>query len=263
VPLLERLRFLTIVSGNLDEFFEVRVAELRESAFDRRCRGGRARASGSSRSARGAGRRASTALLNDLLIPALAAEGHRVPHDTLLDRTAQRAWAEQVFLTEIEPLLTPIALDPAHPFPRILNKSLNFVIELDGRDAFGRKAGIAVVQAPRALPRVLRVPTEVSGAPHGVMLLTSVVQRLRRPAVPRAGPCAVHQFRVTRNSELFVDDEEITDLREALQGELPQRHYGDAVRLEVPAALPASRCCSACCASSNWPRTTAIGSTAR
>jgi polyphosphate kinase len=150
----------------------------------------------------------------------------------------QRAWAERQFHADIEPLLTPIALDPAHPFPRILNKSLNFIVELDGQDAFGRRPGFAVVQAPRALPRVLRVPEEVSGARHGVMMLTSVLVGFVGQLFPGLQVRGVHQFRVTRNSELFVDDEEITDLRAALQGELPQRHYGDAVRLEVSAGCP-------------------------
>ena len=235
VPLLERLRFLTIVSGNLDEFFEVRVAELREIGDSHHVDAAAAR-----ESQRVIALRARLlverqyALLNDLLIPALAAEGV-VFHMTHSWTAAHREWAESVFLAEIEPLLTPIALDPAHPFPRILNKSLNFIVELEGEDAFGRRAGLAVVQAPRALPRVLRVPTAVSGAPHGVMLLTSVVQGFVARLFPGLEVKAVHQFRVTRNSELFVDDEEITDLREALQGELRQRHYGDAVRLEVPA----------------------------
>ncbi len=240
VPLLERLRYLTIVSSNLDEFFEVRVAELREIAASQHRDATAARDS-----LRAIARRARQlverqyALLNDRLIPAMAAEGI-VLHLTATWTDRQRDWAEQVFLAEIEPLLTPIALDPAHPFPRILNKSLNFIVELEGQDAFGRPAGLAVVQAPRALPRVLRVPEAVSGSPHGVMLLTSVVQGFVDRLFPGLEVRAVHQFRVTRNSELFVDDEEVTDLREALQGELRQRHFGDAVRLEVPAGCSAA-----------------------
>ena len=240
IPLLERLRYLTIVSNNLDELFEVRVAELKElmhadptTQLD----------SGpvaevlpavSERSGRMVAKQYE--LLNRTLTPALAAQGI-VIHLSSMWNEAQRAWAERVFIEEIEPLLTPIALDPAHPFPRILNKSLNFVIELEGVDAFGRKAGIAIVQAPRTLPRVIRVPPEVSGAPHGVMLLTSVVGGFVDQLFPGLAVRSVNQFRVTRNSELFVDDEEITDLRQALHSELTQRHYGDAVRLEVSAAI--------------------------
>jgi polyphosphate kinase len=235
VPLLERLRYVTIVSSNLDELFEVRVAELQELAAAGLPESPAVRESLSAIAER-AGRLVDRQyeLLNGTLMPALAAQGV-VFHMSATWTETQRNWAEQLFLDEIEPLLTPIALDPAHPFPRILNKSLNFIVELDGQDAFGRRAGIAVVQAPRALPRVVRVPERVSGAPHGVMLLSSVVQGFVDRLFPGLAVRGVHQFRVTRNSELFVDDEEITDLRAALQGELPQRHYGDAVRLEVSA----------------------------
>ena len=175
-------------------------------------------------------------LLNRTLTPAMASKGIVMLLSSAWTDT-QRAWAEQVFDDEIEPLLTPIALDPAHPFPRILNKSLNFVIELDGTDAFGRRAGIAIVQAPRALPRVIRVPSAVSGVPHGLMLLTSIVGGFVGRLFPGLDVRSVNQFRVTRNSELFVDEEEITDLREALHTELTQRHYGDEVRLEVSAGM--------------------------
>jgi polyphosphate kinase len=240
IPLLERLRYLTIVSNNLDELFEVRVAELNElmraDPATQLDSGPVAEVlkSVSERAGRMVARQYE--LLNRTLTPALADQGI-VIHLSSMWNEAQRAWAEQVFLDEIEPLLTPIALDPAHPFPRILNKSLNFVIELEGVDAFGRKAGIAIVQAPRTLPRVIRVPPAISGAPHGVMLLSSVVGGFVSQLFPGLAVRSVNQFRVTRNSELFVDDEEITDLRQALHSELTQRHYGDAVRLEVSAAI--------------------------
>ena len=239
-PLLERLRYLTIVSNNLDELFEVRVAELKElirvdplahidsgpvvealQAVAQRARRLVAR---------------QYRLLNGTLIPLLAREGILILMSQDWNE-AQRAWAEQVFMRDIEPLLTPIALDPAHPFPRILNKSLNFVIELEGTDAFGREAGIAVVQAPRMLPRVIAVPPEVAGAPHGVMLLTSIVGGFVDRLFPGLTVRSVNQFRVTRNSELFVDEDDVTDLREALHIELTQRQYGDEVRLEVSAAM--------------------------
>jgi len=237
VPLLERLRFLAIVSGNLDELFEIRVAELEELLLAGRGDGAALRRSLAAiheRARRLVARQ--YALLNHAILPQLAAHGvtvHAAAHWT----DAQRQWALKVFEDEVEPLLTPIALDPAHPFPRILNKSLNFLVELQGRDAFGRKAGIAVVQAPRALPRMLRVPPEVSGAPHGVMSLASIVEGFVDRLFPGLVVRSVHQFRLTRNSELFVDDEEVTDLRAALQGELVQRQYGDEVRLEVSAAV--------------------------
>ncbi len=238
VPLLERLRYVTIVSNNLDELFEIRVAELQQIA--RLGRDDSADAAVSlqaiSRSARALVDRQYT-LLNDTLKPLLVAEGV-VIHQMGDWNDAQRQWAGEVFDREVEPLLTPIALDPAHPFPRILNKSLNFIVELDGEDALGRRAGIAIVQAPRALPRVLSVPSEVSGHPHGMMLLTSIVQGFVGRLFPGMAVREVHQFRLTRNSDLFVDDEEVTDLREALQGELLQRQFGDEVRLEVSADAP-------------------------
>ena len=240
IPLLERLRYLTIVSNNLDELFEVRVAELKElvRADPMAHLDGTSVADSLRAVAERAGRLVTRqyVLLNRTLTPALAAEGIVMLLSSMWT-DAQRAWAEQVFDDEIEPLLTPIALDPAHPFPRILNKSLNFVIELDGTDAFGRRAGIAIVQAPRALPRVIRVPSAVSGVPHGLMLLTSIVGGFVGRLFPGLAVRSVNQFRVTRNSELFVDEEEITDLREALHTELTQRHYGDEVRLEVSAGM--------------------------
>ena len=240
VPLLERVRFIAIVSSNLDELFEIRVAEFKELLLAGRGDGHALRQSLAAiheRARRLVARQYE--LLNRTILPQLAAHG--VVVHTRLDWTdAQRKWAEHVFDTEIEPLLTPIALDPAHPFPRILNKSLNFIVELHGHDAFGRRAGVAIVQAPRALPRILRVPPEVSGVPHGVMPLTSIVQGFVDRLFPGLTVRSVHQFRLTRNSDLFVDDEEVTDLRAALQGELVQRQYGDEVRLEVSAGIPES-----------------------
>jgi polyphosphate kinase len=238
VPLLERLRYITIVSNNLDELFEIRVAELQQL--------------------RRLGRSDATQIAEQLKIIAvevrrLVAEQYRMLNEQVLPRLAeegvcvllssqwtdaQRQWAGEVFMRTIEPVLTPIALDPAHPFPRILNKSLNFIVELEGRDGFGREAGIVIVQAPRALPRVLPVPAAIAGAPHGVMLLSSIVQGFIDTLFPGLKIRESHQFRLTRNSDLFVDDEAVTDLREALQGELSQRQFGDEVRLEVSAATP-------------------------
>ncbi len=239
-PLLERLRFVTIVSSNLDELFEIRVAELKEIDFAGKAEAATARASIAAiteRTRRLLERQ--YRLLNDVLLPEMAAQGI-VFHPSKDWTDAQQQWAELTFLSEIEPLLTPIALDRAHPFPQILNKSLNFVVELEGTDAFGRKADIAIVQAPRALPRILSVPQSVSGAPHGLMLLTSVVQGFVARLFPGMLIRSLNQFRVTRNSDLFVDEEEVTDLRTALQGELPQRQFGDSVRLEVSAGCPES-----------------------
>jgi polyphosphate kinase len=136
------------------------------------------------------------------------------------------------------PLLTPIGLDPAHPFPRVLNKSLNFAVALEGRDAFGRNSGTAIVQAPRLLPRVIRLPEKIAGRGHYFVLLTSVLQAFVGALFQGMTVLGSHPFRVTRNSDLFLDEEEIKNLRTALQGELPQRHFGDSVRLEVATGCP-------------------------
>jgi polyphosphate kinase len=240
IPLLERLRYLTIVSNNLDELFEVRVAELKQ--FMRVDPDTQLDSGPVSEALTAVSRRAGRLvahqyeLLNEVMFPALSEQGIEILLSSDWNE-AQRAWAEKVFVEQIEPLLTPIALDPAHPFPRILNKSLNFVIELDGTDAFGRKADIAIVQAPRTLPRVLKVPKEVANAPHGLMLLTSIVGGFVDRLFPGLTLRSVNQFRVTRNSELFLDEDDITDLRQALHSELTQRQYGDEVRLEVSAAM--------------------------
>ena len=237
VPLLERLRYLTIVSGNLDEFFEVRVAELQELAGVDTASSLAAREQLDAIAVRaGLLITHQYEILIKVLTPAMKAEGIVI----LLSNEwtpAQRDWAEQMFTSEIEPLLTPIALDPAHPFPRISNKTLNFAVELDGRDAFGRRPGVAIVQAPRILPRVVRVPSAIAGAPHGVMLLTSIVHGFIDRLFPGLEVKSRAQFRLTRNSELFVDEEEITNLRLALRSELGQRHYGDGVRLELSAGM--------------------------
>ncbi|MDP3036487.1 MAG: polyphosphate kinase 1, partial [Rhodocyclaceae bacterium] len=146
---------------------------------------------------------------------------------------AQQEWIHDYFQREVMPVLTPIGLDPAHPFPRVLNKSLNFAVELEGLDAFGRNSGAAIVQAPRTLPRVIRLPRELTTVDHGFVFLSSILHRHVGELFSGMAVLGCYQFRVTRNSNLFVDDEEVKNLRTALQGELPQRHFGDGVRLEV------------------------------
>ncbi|MDO9243327.1 MAG: polyphosphate kinase 1 [Rhodocyclaceae bacterium] len=236
-PLLERLRFLCIVSSNLDEFFEIRVASVKEQVKMRSNATGPDR-----RSAQEVYRRITKeahvlideqyALLNDVILPALAKEGI-----VFLRRThwteAQQEWIHDYFQREVMPVLTPIGLDPAHPFPRVLNKSLNFAVELEGLDAFGRNSGAAIVQAPRTLPRVIRLPRELTTVDHGFVFLSSILHRHVGELFSGMAVLGCYQFRVTRNSNLFVDDEEVKNLRTALQGELPQRHFGDGVRLEV------------------------------
>ncbi len=237
MPLLERLRYLCIVSSNLDEFFEVRMAGLKEQilahsrvpSVDGLMPLQQFRAV--SQCANELIARQYT-LLNNSLIPQLA------EHDIhFIRRTqwnaAQAEWIRDYFFRELMPVLTPIGLDPSHPFPRVLNKSLNFMVELSGRDAFGRNSGAAVVQAPRSLPRVIRIPAEITGCEYGFVFLSSILHAHVNELFAGMTVEGCYQFRVTRNSELFVDDEETKNLRQALQGELPQRHYGAAVRLEV------------------------------
>ena len=237
VPLLERLRFLCIVSSNLDEFFEIRVAGIKEQV---KLNSRAASADGLSPSE--AFRRITHEahgviaeqyrLLNEVILPALAAEGIRF-YKRATWTPAQEEWIRGFFFREVMPVLTPIGLDPAHPFPRVLNKSLNFAVELEGRDAFGRAGGAAIVQAPRALPRVIQLPIEITGIEHGFVFLSSILHRHVGELFSGMNVLGCYQFRVTRNSDLWVDDEEVKNLRTALQGELPQRHFGDAVRLEV------------------------------
>ncbi len=241
-PLLERLKFLCIVSSNLDEFFEVRVAGLIDQIEHN------APATG----ADGMSPRQVKALvsveahqlierqyqiLNEQVLPQLAEQNIRFLRRTHWNH-AQQEWIRNYFFRELMPILTPIGLDPAHPFPRMLNKSLNFAVELEGKDAFGRNSGIAIVQAPRALPRVIKLPKEIAGCEHGFVFLSSILHAHVHELFSGMTVKGCYQFRVTRNSELLVDDEEATDLRKALQGELTHRQYGDEVRLEVADSCP-------------------------
>ena len=237
IPLLERLKYLCIVSSNLDEFFEIRVAGLKEQI----------KLGGIAASADGLTAQQTLQLVrkqahklierqyqlfNTDIIPALAGQGIQ-----FLRRPdwndAQRAWVKDFFFREVMPVLTPIGLDPAHPFPRVLNKSLCFAVELQGKDAFGRNSTRAIVQAPRVVPRTILMPPEISGCEHGFVFLSSILHAHVDELFSGMEVLGCFQFRVTRNSNLFVDEEEVKNLRLSLQGELPQRHFGDAVRLEI------------------------------
>jgi polyphosphate kinase len=244
VPLLERLKYLCIVSSNLDEFFEIRVAGLKEQAK----LGGLAAGPDGLEATQILKRLYAPThqliarqyqLFNDELVPALAQQGVKFLRRTHWN-DAQKAWVKDLFLREVMPVLTPIGLDPAHPFPRVLNKSLNFAVELQGKDAFGRNSAKAIVQAPRVLPRAILMPPEVSGCPYGFVFLSSILHAHVGELFAGMEVLGCYQFRVTRNSDLFVDEEEVKNLRISLQGELPQRHFGDAVRLEVADNCPAA-----------------------
>lgn len=237
VPLLERLRFLCIVSSNLDEFFEIRVSGIREQV---RLGNNASSTDGIQPAELLAFISAEVhhivseqyALLNDDILPALEREGIVFLRRGQWD-DAQSAWIHEFFLREAMPVLTPIGLDPAHPFPRVFNKSLNFAVELEGRDAFGRVSNTAIVQAPRVLPRIIRLPDRPGQAPYTFVFLSSMLHAHVGELFDGMNVHGCYQFRVTRNSDLFVDEEEVKDLRAQLKGELQQRHYGDAVRLEV------------------------------
>jgi len=207
VPLLERLRFLCIVSSNLDEFFEIRLSGVKEQIKLGAAAGGpdgltplevfrqvAARAQGIvERQYR---------LFNEEILPSLAKEGIR-----FLRRAewtpGQQEWIRDYFFREMMPVLTPIGLDPAHPFPRVFNKSLNFAVELEGRDAFGRDSRAAIVQAPRVLPRVIRLPKSVAQGPNDFIFLTSILHQHVGELFAGMNVLGCYQFRVTRNSDLF------------------------------------------------------------
>ena len=241
LPLLERVKFLCISCANLDEFFEIRVAGLKElieagaavpAATENLGVGDLLKAI-RERAARLVGEQYQ--LLNDSLMPELAKNGVVfVTPDTWTQ--AQAAWLSDYFVREVEPVLSPLALDPARPFPKILNKSLNFAVVVEGEDGFGRNSGLAVVQAPRSLPRLIRLPDEL-GSRHFVFL-ASIVEAFVSRLFGGMEMRGCYQFRVTRNSDLFVEQEEVDDLLRAVQGELASRRYGDAVRLETAHDCP-------------------------
>ncbi len=236
VPLLERLRYLCIVSSNLDEFFEVRAAPhltahrgddpkgslytaqtfkaLSDAAHDMVAR--------------------QYALYNDELLPAFGKHGIRIVSHG--ERNAvQRRWVKEYFEREVRPLLIPVGLDPSHPFPQVANKSLNFIVRLGGHDAFGRENEIAIVKVPRVLPRFIHMPAR--GANKGTLFvsLSSIIRAHLNELFPGRTVGQFSQFRVTRHSDLAVDEDDVKNLRTALRQGLEQRHYGQAVRLEVSA----------------------------
>ncbi len=247
IPLLERLRFLCIFSTNLDEFFEIRVSGLQQKVelgalhnepdnispkqvlqlISERARGLVAE---------------QYETLNLILDHHLAAENIRFVRRNEWN-TCMDNWLKEYFINELQPIISPLALDPAHPFPRILNKSLHFIVSLKGKDAFGRNSGLAIVQTPRALPRFIQLPhKECECGPDDFVFLSSIVHAYVSSLFPGMSVKGCYQFRVTRNSDLYVDEEEIDDLLRAVEGELGSRRYGDAVRLEAAHDCPEAIC---------------------
>ena len=236
VPLLERLRYVCIVSSNMDEFFEVRYADLLEAS-----------------KLRGTGVtplyladisaeahelvRDQYEVFNSKLLPQLCEAGVVILNHADRDET-QRDWVARFFRKQVQPLLTPIGLDPSHPFPQVANKTLNFIVKLAGKDAFGRDNAIAIVRIPRVLPRVIKLPANVSGGRQAFVLLSSVVRAHLTELFPGREIEAFSQFRLTRDSDIEVDEDDVTDLRKALRSKMSTRQFGQAIRMEVVHSCP-------------------------
>jgi len=245
IPLLERLRYLYLSSTILDEFFEVRVAGFKQMAKAGSSQTGLDNLSPGevlkavqARVRELVGRQYQ--ILNQVLLPALAKQSiHTIRRADWTKK--QESWLQGFFHNELLPILSPMGLDPAHPFPRILNKSLNFIVSLTGKDAFGRNSGLAIIHVPRSLPRIIQLPAEeTDSGPHDFVFLSSIVHAYADELFHGMTVTGCFQFRVTRNSELFVDEEEVEDLLRAVEGELFSRNYGNSVRLEVADNCPES-----------------------
>ena len=243
VPLLERLRFLCISCTNLDEFFEIRVAGLKQ-----RMEIGAPAQGPEKIPAKDVFEelhkevstlvRQQYEVLNQSMFPELTAAGVRFVQSEEWN-SEQQAWLKEYFEEQVVPVLTPLTFDPSRPFPRILNKSLNFVVRLHGRDAFGRRRHRGMVQAPRSLPRIIELPQHLSKTgEHNYVFLSSIIRVHVDNLFPglKVGGC--YQFRVTRNSDLYIDDEEVSDLVRALEGQLEASRYGAAVRIEIGHECP-------------------------
>ena len=243
VPLLERVRFLTITCANLDEFFEIRVSRLqRQVELGLTASGTDGLPPGETLNRIHEEARAIVTeqyrIWGDVQLPALADAGVQLQQASQWT-DEQTKWVEGYFRREVVPVLTPIGLDPAHPFPHVQNKNQNLLVSLDGQDAFGRQSGIAIVQVPRSLPRVLAMPGGRAGV-QDFVLLSTIIQACVGELFPGMTVRNVVAFRVTRDADLWLAEEDADDLLEALQGELHRRRYGDAVRLEVAGHCPDS-----------------------
>ena len=241
-PLQERLKFLLIFSSNMDEFFEIRVAGLKgQIAFDHELLGPdailprQALATISAIAHQQIERQ--YRILNESILPELARHGLRIVrrHEWT---TKQKHWVRRYFRHEVAPLVTPIGLDPTHPFPLLVNKSLNFIVQLEGVDAFGRDSGLAIVPAPRVLPRLIPMPAEICEGQDSQVMLSSIIHAHVDELFPGMQMLGCYQFRLTRNADLTIDPEDTDDLARALRGELYTRRFGDAVRLEVADNCP-------------------------
>ncbi|MDP2284781.1 MAG: polyphosphate kinase 1 [Pseudohongiella sp.] len=242
-PLLERLMFLLIFSSNLDEFYEIRVSGLKKQlGFGRQRPGPDGKypqevMSEVHQIVRQA-LQEQYRILNEELLPALAATKIKFLYRHEWDEKLS-SWTQEYFRNEVLPVISPLGLDPAHPFPRLVNKSLNFILSLEGKDAFGRDSGLAIVPAPRALPRLIKVPSHITPDGDNFIFLSSVIHEHVEEFFPGMKVKECHQFRVTRNSDLEMSNVEVEDVASALQGELHLRRFGAAAKLEVGAGCPA------------------------
>lgn len=242
IPLLERLKFLCISSTNMDEFFEVRMASMYELAKNPLAKTQPENLHPSeiipcleAFAKEIVDEQYDT--LNHILVPELEEHGIRfLRRNHWTDKT--REWIKDYFRRFLQPVLSPMGLDPSHPFPRVLNKSLNFIVSLEGEDAFGRSNGLAIVQVPRSLPRIIKLPPEASDGDNDFVFLSSILHGNVSHLFPGMTVTGCHQFRLTRNTNLFIDEEEVDDIMSALQGELTGRQYGNAIRLEVSDQCP-------------------------
>ena len=241
IPLLERLKYLCISCTNLDEFFEIRAATVKTALqytapllpdnMDPQLALERIYALSNKLV------HEQYALWNETLRPELSDAGiHILGRETWT--STKKRWLHDYFKHEIMPVLSPLALDPAHPFPQILNKSLNVAVILEGKDAYGRRGGIAIVRAPRSLPRIIQIPEKYSGGTDDYVFLSAILTEFVGDLFPGMKVKGAYQFRVTRNSELFVDEEEVENLASALKDELHSRGYNPAVRLEIAKDCP-------------------------
>ncbi|WP_227672913.1 polyphosphate kinase 1 [Psychrobacter lutiphocae] len=240
-PLLERLFFLIIFSSNMDEFFEIRVAGLMQHLNHGNIsnKPDKMRPSEVLQEISDVAHKAideQYRILNEDILPALAKEDIRYLKRSELN-AKQSQWMKDYFINQVMPVLTPISIDPAHPFPRLVNKSLNFIVSLEGKDAFGRDINLAIVPAPRSLPRVIRLPDELTGGKNHHIMLSAVIHEHVGKLFPGMSVTGCHQFRLTRNADLELADD-VEDIAKALEGELDNRRFGDKVRLEVTTNCP-------------------------
>jgi len=242
-PILNRLMFLCIFSSNMDEFFEIRVAGLKSQLEYSREKNGpdgmhpKKVLALISEQAHKLVRR-QYRILNDIILPKLAEENVKFIRRTVWNEK-QATWVKRYFRDNVLPIISPIGLDPAHPFPRLANKTFNFVVELEGRDAFGRENGLAIVPAPSSLPRLVKLPDDVCEGGDNLVFLSSIIHAHADQLFPGMTVKGCFQFRLTRNADLEVDSDDIgVDLAGALRTELQSRHYGSSVRLEIAENCP-------------------------